>query len=278
MESKTGLERAFSFLTVLGGSSAPAPNAVTWFPIVGLIIGVAVGVVWHYGALVFGPVVGSLVAIGADLLITGMIHIDGLGDFADGMFAHFVTGSGDESDQSGQPDQQTQGEVAFRLEVMGDPGLGAFGVTTVVLVILARFAALVTLSGGLRSSVLICGGLWCASRSIMALGLGTMEYARPAGGLASAFGARHSSSRVIIRNFRHTLAGLVGLCFGVAVLAVWHWNLGLVAGVVGFITGALVLTIASRRIGGFTGDVLGAAGLSLESVGLILLCAHWGAI
>ena len=37
----------------------------------------------------------------------------------------------------------------------------------------------------------------------------------------------------------------------------------------------LVLALAQRRIGGFTGDVLGAAGVVGETVGLLVLAARW---
>jgi cobalamin synthase len=41
------------------------------------------------------------------------------------------------------------------------------------------------------------------------------------------------------------------------------------------VAGAVVVALARRRLGGFTGDVLGAAGLVGETVGLLVVAAHW---
>jgi adenosylcobinamide-GDP ribazoletransferase len=43
--------------------------------------------------------------------------------------------------------------------------------------------------------------------------------------------------------------------------------------VAGWVSGALVLVLARRRIGGFTGDVLGAAGVVCETAGLVMAAA-----
>ncbi len=69
-----------------------------------------------------------------------------------------------------------------RLAVMADPTTGAFGVATVAIVVVMRVVAL----GSIAASPLLLAGLWCASRTWMAVIARSRPYAR-AGGLASAF-------------------------------------------------------------------------------------------
>jgi adenosylcobinamide-GDP ribazoletransferase len=142
---------------------------------------------------------------------------------------------------------------------MADPAAGAFGVGAAIVVVLLRWAAL----AGRRPSVWLVGGLWCASRTAMAVALRTLPYAR-AGGLAE--------------SWRGGKAAPVGV--GGAILAVaLAWFAGVVPGLVAvggvFLGAAAVLAVAQRRLGGFTGDVLGAAGLVGETAGLVLAAARW---
>jgi len=50
---------------------------------------------------------------------------------------------------------------------------------------------------------------------------------------------------------------------------------GVVAVLAGLAAGTLVVLLALRRIGGFTGDVLGAAGVVTETVALVVASARW---
>lgn len=176
--------------------------------------------------------VAAAVVVAADLALTGMLHFDGLVDSADGLLVPL-------------------GDPARRLEVMADPAAGAFGVGAAVVVLLLRWAALAALA----PSALLLGALWCASRLAMAVAVERVPYARPAGGLASAFlvGGRPSPPVAGIL-LAVVLTGLGGgdAVLGVAVLA---------------LTAAAVIGLACRRIGGFTGDVLGAAAMLGETLG-----------
>ncbi len=231
-----------AFLTPLPlGGGPPDRRTFEWFPLVGALIGFGVGGAWWLAAKVFEPAPAAALAVVADLTLTGMLHVDGLADSADGLLPHL-------------------GGTARRLEVMRDPGVGAFGVTVVVAVLLVRFAALASQP----VSVLFCVALWCGSRTVMAVGARALPYVRREGGLADAF-----------------LGGdwrLVG-AYGVASAA----SLGLladgrrteVAVLASLVAGPLVLGAARWRIGGYTGDVLGAAGVIAETVGLLVAAAKW---
>ena len=105
------MRRALAFLTPLGGASTPSPGALSWFPLVGALIGVAVGGVWWLAAKGWGPAPAAALAVAADLALTGLLHVDGLADSADGLLPHL--------------DRQR------RLEVMAEPGIGAFGLESI---------------------------------------------------------------------------------------------------------------------------------------------------
>ncbi|HJV09116.1 MAG TPA: adenosylcobinamide-GDP ribazoletransferase, partial [Acidimicrobiales bacterium] len=222
------MRRALAFLTPLGGPVAPAPSALAWFPVVGAAMGLALGGVWWLADRLWAAPVAAAVVVAADLALTGMLHFDGLVDSADGLLPPLDAGR--------------------RLDVMADPATGAFGVGVGFAVLLLRWASLATLA----PAPWLLAALWCASRLAMAVVATTVTYARP-GGLAGAF----------LGEQRRPVAGVVLA----VVLAVLSGGDG-VAGVVALgVASAAVVALAVRRIGGFTGDVLGAAGMVGETAG-----------
>lgn len=237
-----GLRQAAAFLTPIGGAAAPTPEALRWFPAVGAMIGAAVGGAWWVAGRWWPAPVAAAVAVAVDLGLTGMLHLDGLCDAADGLLPPLPAGR--------------------RLEVMAAPDVGAFAVGTAVAVLITRWAALAVLS----PAPLLTAGLWAASRTWMAGAAGAMPYARP-GGLASAFLGAGRSTAVAVA------AG--GLVAAALLAAGWRPAVGPVSLLVGTAGAACVLALAWRRVGGFTGDVLGAAGMVGETVGLLAASAKW---
>ncbi len=237
------MRRALAFLTPLGGPASPSPAALPWFPVVGAALGLVVGGVWWAAAEVWPPTVAAAVVVAADLALTGMLHLDGLVDSADGLLPPL--------------------DRERRLDVMADPRAGAFGVGAAAAVLLLRWAAL----SGLRPRPLLVAALWCASRSVMAAVARTVPYARSSG-LASAFlheGGRRGPGAL-------ASAGLLG---AVALAALATGRAGAAAVVAGVAAAAAVVVLARRRLGGFTGDVLGAAGMVGETTGLLVAAARW---
>lgn len=238
------MRRALAFLTPLGGPVTPSPAALAWFPAVGAALGLALGAVWWAAAEIWPPAVAAAVVVVADLALTGMLHLDGLVDTADGLLPPL------------------DGER--RLEVMADPRAGAFGVGAAVAVLLLRWAAL----SALAPRAVLLGGLWCASRSAMALTTARVPYARPSG-LATAFiagGPRRRATEVAVAT------GLAGALVLGALGRGWGGAVAVAAVALG---AAAVVALALRRLGGFTGDVLGAAGMVGETAGLLVAAARW---
>lgn len=250
------MRAAIAFLTPFGGAATPSRRAMGWFPVVGVVIGLAVGGAWWGSGRLFPVTVAAAVAVAADAVFTGCLHLDGLADAADGLLPPLTR--------------------ARRLEVMGDPALGAFGVVALAVVLLLRFAAFASV----RPAVLVVAALWGTSRAAMVVMSRVLPYARH-DGLASAFlaaaGGAGGDDDVVRRGSSDPTLVLVGigvlLCVGLSIGGRGLHGLAAVAAAA--VAAAAVGLLARRRIGGFTGDVLGAAGVVSETVGLLVLTAHW---
>ena len=248
------MRRAIAFLTPLGPSAAPTSTTFGWFPLVGAAIGLIVGGVWWAADRAWSPMAAAAVTVIADIAITGYLHLDGLADSADGLLPPLTR--------------------SRRLEVMRDPAVGAFGAVTVMAVLLLRFGALASTP----AVPLVVAGLWCGSRTAMVAIARTLAYARPDGGLVTAFVPSAIGGFPAPRVRRWTAGAVIVVVGGVAlalVLAgIGDRARGLEAIAAEAAAVAAVAGLAQRRIGGFTGDVLGAAGVVGETVGLLVLAAR----
>jgi adenosylcobinamide-GDP ribazoletransferase len=235
------MRRVVGFLTPLPvGRSTPPPDgdALVWFPIVGALVGLGVGATWWLADRWWPPLAAGALAVVADLALTGLLHVDGLVDAADGLLSPL-------------PSRDR------RLEVMADPAAGAFGVTVLVVVVFVRGAAF----GSHDPEVLAVAGMWAMSRTAMAFTARHVPYARPGGGLATS---------IVPSSTRFALVDVALLTGAVAAIALAGWS------AVGVAVGAaVVVAFARARLAGFTGDVLGAAGVVGETIGLLVLVAHW---
>lgn len=233
------MRSALAFLTPIGRGEPPTGATLGWFPVVGALVGLGVGGVWWGAGEVWPVAVAAALAVGADLALTGMLHVDGLADSADGLLPHL-------------PRER-------RLDVMASPDVGAFGVAAVAVVLLVRFACFASVA----PEPLVVAGLWCGSRTLMAVAARALPYARGSG-LASAFLGGSPAA-----------VGVLGLVLAVALALAGDGGAGLGAVAALALAGTAVLALGARRLGGFTGDVLGAAGVVGETAGLLALAARW---
>jgi adenosylcobinamide-GDP ribazoletransferase len=228
---------ALNFLTVIGRGRVPSRSMTRWFGAVGVLIGAGVAGAWKLGDTWWSPLVAGVFAVVAEATLTGMLHFDGLADTADGLLPHL---------------DQTR-----RLEVMAAPDVGAFGVVTVVLTVSLMTASLATTPLD-RVSLWTVVALWGVARVVMVIGLCVFRPARP-NGLAALMSSEGPSA--IVFSAIPPIGAVVasGSARGAVVCAI------------GLLAGVGVLLLARRRIGGVTGDVLGAAGVLAEVTGLLVL-------
>jgi adenosylcobinamide-GDP ribazoletransferase len=223
---------AVSFLTRIPvggrvdvGAEDVARGAVL-FPLVGAGIGALVALVVVGLDARAGVLLAAGLAVALEALLTGAIHLDALADAADGLGA-----SGRER----------------ALEIMREPTIGSFGATALVLDLVVKTAALAAIATGPRA-LLACAAALALGRSApLALGW-ALPYARPEGGSGSLLtGGAGEVSRALG----------IGLGIGLAVAALGLRAVALVGAAA--LGAATVGLLARRRLGGVTGDVLGAS-------------------
>lgn len=239
-----GFRLALAFLTRLPGGAHPDDSAavsrgVAWFPAVGAVVGSIVAIVYVALDAVVPATTAAALAVGAAAVVTGALHEDGFADSLDAL--------------SGGRDAQ------HRLEILRDSRHGTFGVLGLVVLTLVKVSALASLDGSAAAAALIAAGALGRGGAV-----GVMGWAHPASG--EGLGASY------LRSLRRqdVIAGL-GLALLVGVL-----SLGAVVAVAAALAsaGAVVVALwARRRIGGVTGDVLGAAEQVGECVVLVLMSA-----
>ncbi len=233
------MREALAFLTVVGRPSPPTPRALRWFPVVGAAVGGVVGTVWWLTDQAFPALLAAALVVAVDLAVTGLLHADGLADAADGLLP--------------------PASRARRLEIMRTPDVGAFGVAVLVVVLLTRVGAL----AARPADVGLIVGLWCVSRTLVAVAPAWLPYARETG-LATPLLAAPATPVVGLAVLPATALAVVttGWVAGAAIAAA-------------LLAGTAVLALARVRLRGFTGDVLGATILVAETVGLVVAGARW---
>jgi adenosylcobinamide-GDP ribazoletransferase len=227
-----GFLAALQFLTIVPLPRRFSPDeralggSLPFFPVVGLLIGAAVALAdWGLGQLLPVPVTSVLAVI---LLIaaSGGLHIDGLADTADGFF-------------SARPRERI-------LEIMRDSRTGPMGVAAIVCIVALKIALLASVTGPWRWWVLLL--MPVAGRCALPIQMALLPYVRPEGGLAGVFHANGSRG--------HALWALLFLVAAGGLAGGWP---GLIASIAAFALSLGVALWSSRKIGGLTGDTLGAA-------------------
>ena len=236
-----GLLTAVGFLTIVPVGRGYRPRegdfgrAAIWFPVVGLLVGLALAGVDWWGRVLWDPYVAAALVLGVGVVVTGGLHIDGLMDTADALFS-----------------RQSRERM---LEIMRDPRSGALGVAAGVCVLAAKFAAYGHLSGPDHWRVIATAPI--AGRLAMVVALGVFPYAREQGTgtqMTKETGGRHVVGAIVL-----------GVGGAAALLRTsGFWLVGLAIALAAVLGG-----YASRRLGGLTGDVYGALNELVEVAALL---------
>jgi adenosylcobinamide-GDP ribazoletransferase len=204
-------------------------------PVAGLAVGLAGAIVYAIARRTGLPTdAAAALALSATILVTGAIHEDGLADTVDGF------GGGKSRDE--------------RLEIMRDSRIGTYGACALVLSIIARWSALATIAEpvSVTAALLVAHA---AARAQLSVFMWLIPPAR-SDGLSAGAGQAPAQSALIALGI-----GFLCLVFG----------LGLAKAMLGLLLLSLVglgwAWLATRQVGGQTGDILGA----LEQFGEIAI-------
>ncbi len=226
----------------IDGTRAAARGAqAAWaWPITGLVVGAAGALA---GAVALGlgvaPPAAAALVLAAQMMLTGALHEDGLADTADGLWGGW--------------------DKARRLAIMKDSQIGTYGVLALLMVTLLRWTALAALmTTGTPWAALIAAG--ALSRAPMAVVMAALPNARGSG-LGHSVGR---PSAIVAGNAVVVAVILATLALGLPALGL--------AALVAVPTLALAM-IARARIGGQTGDILGASQQLAEAAVLTALAA-----
>jgi adenosylcobinamide-GDP ribazoletransferase len=236
----TGLLGAIQFLTrvpVRLASPASPADTVPWYPVVGALIGLTVGATAAGLSELVPDAVNGAVAVLVGVVLTGALHEDGLADLADA-----VAGGA---------------TVEERMRILKDPAHGSYGVAALSGSIVLRIACIATLAPA--AAVAAAVAAHAIARAVM---VGTLLVARPAN--ARGLGAETAAAVDRRRVAYGITAGLA-----VATLAAGWWVGPVVAVSIAVATAVVVLAV--RRLGGITGDVLGAVEQVAECAALVVL-------
>jgi adenosylcobinamide-GDP ribazoletransferase len=217
-------------------------RSASLFPLVGALVGAAEVLVLWTCRRTMPPTLTATVIVLTGILLTGALHLDGLADMADGF------GGG-----------QTRDDV---LRIMRDHQIGTYGAIALIMTLLLQINAIASLiERDVAARFLVVAP--AASRWAMVLLGRRLPYARPDAGLGRAL-TDHVRDREVWASSALVLAiaTLLARGSGIISLAV---TLALTVGV-GF--------ACWRRIGGITGDTLGANALLCETIVLLAAVAQ----
>ena len=235
-----------ALLTVLrvpARAAASTRGVLPWAPLVGLVLGGLAAGAATAGAHLVSSLTGAVLGVAVLAALTRGLHLDGLADTADGL-----------------------GPLRGRqraLQVMRQGDVGPFGVVTLLLSVLLQVAAAAALLDADRGWTAIVAAPLVARLAMARTGLTGVPMAE-----GSALG-RSVAGTVSAR----WLAGWVFVTAALLTVADQALAAGAAAGLV---AAELVMRRARARLGGVTGDVMGAMGETAATVTLLVAAAAVG--
>jgi adenosylcobinamide-GDP ribazoletransferase len=233
-------------------SAQQLDQSARYFPLVGMGVGALVAVIFWASALVLPLTLALALSMVAGILITGAFHEDGLSDFVDGM------GGGYSREKI--------------LAIMKDSHVGAYGVIAIVLALLIKFQALLALSNR-YTLVLVMATLIAAhavSRLMAISIMMTQQYVRD---------DDNARAKPVAQGLSRTSFAIAVLT-GMATVILLFMAGASVVNILGALACALLLQIylgwqMRKKLGGYTGDCLGAV-QQITEIGFYLgLLASW---
>lgn len=215
-------------------------DAARYFPAVGLLVGAFAALIYNAAAHIWPPAIAVLLSMIGTVLLTGAFHEDGFADSCDGFGGGW--------------------ERAQILTIMKDSRIGTYGAIGLGLILALKFAALQSLALAAIAPALLIGHCW--SRVLATSYLFDLEYARdddskvkPLATRLTPVGLQIAVLTAVPLIFLVSVAQAIWL---VGVLMMWRWAFA---------------AYCKRRLGGYTGDCLGAAQQVAEVLIYLVLIA-----
>ncbi len=233
---------AVQFLTILplGPRGLYAPREmIAWFPVAGLAIGLLLALFDRAASTLWSPGAAAVLDVVFLILITGALHLDGLGDTADGLY--------------GRRDRESA------LRIMKDSRIGTMAMVTVVACLALKAVGIAGLQSDRSLVLMLVPGF---ARGAMLFAIRWLPYGRAQEGT----GYDLFTSPLTVASFGGFLPLLALSCLLGARLPILVTGFSLVVG--------LMLLFYKRRIGCITGDMLGAMTEMTEAILFLMLAVR----
>lgn len=218
-------------------------QSLIFFPLVGILLGTIL--IWINNVLYslnFQEFSLDIIIVIALIALTGGLHLDGLSDTFDGI-------------SSGKNKEET-------LAIMRDSHAGVMGISSVISIILLKIALLYSINAELKPIALL---LMCVSgRWSMVFSMFLFPYARPEG-----------KARAFIRGMNSKIFFFATLIAIACVYLIWNAKGLLILIIIACFTW-IFGRIIRNKIGGITGDTIGATNEIMETVALLGVCLTKG--
>lgn len=209
-----------------------------FFPYTGMLLGFIAWIPYYFLASQNSDI-ASILTLFLMIFLTGGLHLDGLSDMADGFFSNK------------KPEDI--------LIIMKDSRIGAFGVLSLILLILFKYTIISNFETNLLLALMLSMG---NARLVVLIQIAFKKIARP-GGLGDMLHSSNPKYYIIASSILYILLNIfLGYKFLIALVA-------------SFIVGEMISLYTYKKIDGFTGDVYGA---SIEIVESVSLLVFWGLI
>ena len=199
-------------------------RAARYFPLVGVLIGLISGVIFIVADAALSSAIAAGLALTAGLFVTGALHEDGMADTCDGI------GGGTDPDKS--------------LEIMRDSRLGTYGGAGLFMSLGLRWLALAQFAGVDGMIALVVAH--AVSRAMLPPVLMSGRYARTRGLASSVAGGVRGGEALVAAILALIVAMIAGPVAGLLAIAV------------AVVAAGVTLVLIMRKLGGYTGDTLGA--------------------
>ena len=197
-----------------------------WYPAVGLLTGSVCALVYLAATLLFPPLIAVLISVAAGVILTGAFHEDGFADCCDGL------GGAVSRDRA--------------LEIMRDSRLGTYGALGLALIVATKIAALTALPIASVPWLLIAAHALSRSSSVAVIA--TSLYVRD-----------HGTGKPVATGTDGMAIAVTTSAAILALLAIMIDTRLVLGAVLGLCAGHFAMRrVFERRLGGYTGDCLGA--------------------